>query len=343
MSILSLSFNNKNKYRKYPLKQTANLKSTAGFVVGDSLIVNASITTLYGRHRIYIKQIHYKDSVLRITIASLLDELVLGCFIGEVLSEDTTLTLTPFVRNVSGSITIGNLETVSNIDRALVFLPENSEFEESTIFCYTPPKVTSIVDKKYSELRGYVNFGVLTNLTKTSSSSNKHAKFQATYPERLFNPADQSIYLNNCPTPIIKNINGVFPSSPGGASPINDWNIYIAGIKPIVFYGIPGILENTTEPGTIGVDTGDLNIDALCTLKHKVLPPVNVCGFTLPAIEFKDKYYSKPELPVLEVGECSTERPQRSASNFNNTTLPEYYFWPQFVKESYYENWSSPT
>ena len=234
MSILSLSFNNKNKYRKYPLKQTANLKSTAGYVVGDGLIVNASITTIFGRHRVYIKQIHYKDTVLRVTIANVLDDIVLGIFSGEILSEDTTLFLTPFVRNVSGSITIGSIETVANIDRALIFTPATSEFEESTIFCYTPPKVTSILDKKESELRGYVNFGNLINLTKTSSTVEKYSKFQATNPDALFNPADKSIYLNNCPTPVITNINGVFPSAPGGVSAFNDWNIYIAGVKPIV-------------------------------------------------------------------------------------------------------------
>ena len=341
MSILSLAFNNKNKFRKYPLKQSANLKSSAGYTVGDSLIVNASITSIYGRHRIYIKQIFFKDNIIRITIASVLNDLTLGCFTGEILGDDTTLILTPFVRNVSGTITVGSPESINSIDRALLFDFENSEFEESVIFCYTPPKVSSILDKKQTELRGYVNFGRLINLTKTSNTEEKYAKFQATYPEAIFNPADQSTYLNNCPTPVIQNINGVFPSTPGGISTSNDWNIYIAGVKPIIFYGIPGLLEGTTEPGTIGLDTGDLNIDSLCTLKHKVLPPVEICGFTLPTIEFKDKYYAKPSLPVVSAEDCETLRPTRPAGNFNNTTLPEYYFWPQFVKESYYEGWIS--
>lgn len=80
----------------------------------------------------------------------------------------------------------------------------------------------------------------------------------------------------------------------------------------------------------------------MCTLKHKILPPVEVCGFTLPTIEFKNKYYSKPALNAADPETCESTHPARRASNFNETVRPEFYYWPQFVKEEYYSYWKQP-
>jgi hypothetical protein len=345
MAIISLHPNNKNQYRKYPFKQNSSLRSDSGYILPDDFIVNCSITSIYGRHRIYVQQVHYKNTTgqLRITIASALEELTLGVFTGIVSDSGVSyLRLEPFVRNIAGIMTVSNIEAVVNLNTALYFEKENSELEESTIFCYTPPSVTSVRDKKNTELRGTVNFGKLINLTKTTIKAERASKLKATYPETVYNLADKSTYLGNCRTPVIKNINGVLPSTPGGVSSVNDFNIYIVGIKPIIFYGIPGEQFNTTEPGKVGIDTGYLTLDNLCTAKHKLLPPVNVCGFTLPTTEFKNKYYSKPSLDAADPELCGDAiNPARRASNFFETIRPEYYYWPQFVKEEYFEYWKT--
>lgn len=342
MAIIALHPNNKNQYRKYPFKQGSSLRSDTGYVVPDDLFVNCTITSIYGRHRIYVKQIYYKNQEIRIAIASVLDDLLLGVFVGTASSNAIThLTLDRFVRNITGTMSLHNISALKDLTSALNFRKEDTELEESVIFCYTPPAVSSIKDKKNAELRGNVVFGRLTNLTKSTIKEERTSKLRATNPSTIFNKADRSSYLGNCGIPIIKNINGVKPSTPGGVSSVNDYNIYIVGIKPIVFYGIPGEEQNTTEAGIIGINTNNLSLDSLCTLKHKILPPIDVCGFTLPTIEFKNKYYSKPALNAADPDTCDSSHPARRASNFNETIRPEFYYWPQFVREEYYSYWKT--
>jgi hypothetical protein len=297
-----------------------------------------------------MKQLFYRAEEVYVTIAAMSGETedsdeVLGVFSGKLGESFTTLTLTPFVRFVSGSLTLSPVGSLINITEVLVFDRTQAEFEESLIFCYTPPAVTSIQDKRGSELRGVVNFGILTNVTKDTDTATRSTKFTATAPESVFNPADKSSFLMNCPTPVIKNINGVEPFPLGSGSPVNDGNIYIAGIKPIIFYGVPG------EDGAVGVDTGDVTLDSLCTQRHKLLPPLDITGFTLASLQYKDAYYNKSELPKYpdDYQETSLnyplDRPARAASNFNSVNVPEYYFWPQFAKEEFYSNskyWPQP-
>lgn len=338
MAIISIHPNNKNQYRKLPLKSTSTFTSDDGYVVPDDLIVNCSITTLYGRHRIYIKQIFFKNTEVRVTIASTSEDhsiadLTLGSFSGNIADDFTTLYLTPFVRNVSGFLTIGSLHSLTKITRTLNFLSTETEFEESKIFCYVPPAVSSITDKKGSEIRGVANFGTLINIAKTTGS--KTSKFTATSPDTVLNISDYSSYFGNCPNPVIRSINGVVPSPYGqDTNPQNDSNIYIVGVKPIVFYGIPGI------PGVLNVDTSGITLDSLCTQRHKLLPPVDIRGFTENSNEAKNLYYSKTAIADNQIYDTYPyEIPARLASNFNSARRPEFYYWPQFVKKEYYAYW----
>jgi hypothetical protein len=334
---LSLSFNNKNQYRKYPLKQNAGFASTDGYVIPDNLIANAAITSVYGKHRICIKQIYYNNNFLRLTIASYFDGVALGVFAGQVSTDFTTLQLTAFERNLSGTLTIGAVEALRSIDRILYFENNQAEFEESVIFCYDPPAVTSIQDRRGNEIRGIVAFGNLTSIAKDTDRETGSVKLSAIYPETIFNSGDKSTWLGNCQTPTIKTINNVPPFAYGEADPVNDGNIYIAGIKPIVFFGLPGDLPDTTKPGILYVNTEGLTLDSLCASKHKLLPPTDISGFSANTEEFKDKYYTKPELESQTgVIGYPSELPARAAGNFNKTQVPEYYFWPQFVQEDYY-------
>ena len=351
MAILELTRNNKNQYRKYPLKQTAGLRSLSGYYLADDVIVNLSLTSTYGRHRVYIKQFFYKNNKVHITIAAINgssedEDEILGVFSGELQEKFTNIILSPFVAFVSGSLTVNNSSSLAATSNILTFSRSETEFEESVIFCYIPPAVTSIRDKLDNTVRGEVNFGVLTNVSKTTVSGSSRIELAALNPDAIFNPTDKSSFLNNCDTPVIKNIDGVVPFPNGIGDSENDGNIYIAGVKPVVFYG------SSTEPGFIGVETEGITLDSLCTQKHKLLPPSDVSGFTLDSLNYKDAYYNKSLLPKYpeDYQEPSPnyplERPARSASNFNNVVLPEYYFWPQFVKEEYYTNhkyWPQPT
>jgi tetrahydromethanopterin S-methyltransferase subunit B len=473
MGIISLYAENKNQFRKYPVKQGMPFQAEDGTVVSDDLIVNCTITTLYGKHRLYIRQIYHAGVSARITIASVFDDVVLGMFYGDVTEDFTTLPFIPFVRNISGSLTIGAAKSLTSIVNTLHFTKDAAELEESAIFCYVPPAVTSVSDKKNTQLRGDVNFGVLTNLKKSNTVA-KTTQFTVTNPASVFNLADKSTYLDNCPNPIIKNIDGVEPYPMGNALPGNDGNIYIVGVKPVAFYGIPagiivgslitgtniaantfitagsdsswtvsvnqttntnvaakvyrsvwlgsvyitgttlkintltaglalgqlitgpGIAANTVitagsgntwtvsvsqnvgtlaapvaatayeqtwqgtvstvngtkalqiisttpgsatvggVPGSLKIQTTGVTLDSLCTLKHKLLPPVDICGFTDPL--FPDKYYSKLALGATGASVCSG-RPARNDNSYYNTTRAEYYFWPQFVKPTYYTSY----
>lgn len=338
MAIVALSFNNKNQYRKYPLKQDASFRSATGYVVADDFIVNCSITSTYGKHRAYISQILKKGNNYRIAISSAIDDSLLGVFAGDVLEDFTTLNLTAFSRYVSGNITIGRASAIE-IDRVLSFDADSAELEESVIFCYTPPAVSSIRDIKGAELRGNVVFGTLTNLTKATDNPAAKTKLAATNPSSIFNLADKSSLLGNCRTPVIKTINNVAPFPAGQEEPLNDGNIYIAGVKPIIFYGLPGE-EDSFEEGALAIATENITLDSLCSQKYKLLPPVDVSGVTLATTEFIDKYYSRPEFETDTTPAAYPYTvPARYASNFNNTQKPEYYFWPQFVKEEYYQVW----
>jgi hypothetical protein len=348
MAILELPFNNKNQYRKYPLKQDNSFTSTDGYVVPDYFLVNCSITSVYGKHRVYVRQIFFKAPLAIITIACVATDEVLGAFTGNVTADFTTLNLTPYTKFVSGNLTVGILSSLQAISRVLEFKKGATEFEESLVFCYTPPAVTSIQDKKANKLSGFVNFGVLTNIAKTTSAQTGTTSLQSTSPQSVFNLGDKSSMLGTCGGTVVKTINGVKPFPIGdGSDPINDGNIYIVGVKPLVFYSNP-TQSGSPEDGVVNIHSGSVTLGGLCAAKHKMLPPVDVTGFT--TVGHIDEYYSKPAMPAYSADPGNIDynhnyllpRPARRASNFTETSRPEYYFWPQFAQESYYANFWKP-
>jgi hypothetical protein len=335
--ILTLDFNNKNQYRRYPFKQNSVLTSTGGDTLTDDMIVNCSITSIYGQHRIYVSQIFKKNNVVRVSIASVFDDSLLGVFSGTLNEDYSTLILTDSDNYFSGALTLGSMKAWEQFPRISFFNSSATELEESTIFCYEAPKVTSILDKKQSSLRGIVSYGLLTNIEKYTNTTLKQTNFQSTAPASVTTIADKSSFLDNCATPVIKNINGVFPFPKDIVPDENDGNIYIVGVLPITFYGI------SLEEGVINTVTEDVTIDSLCSLRSKLIPPVDISGFTLDTAEFRDKYYSKPAFTEVRPNGSppyyNDYIPRRLAANFNVTTLPEYYYWPQFVQPDYYSLW----
>lgn len=339
---------NKNKYRNYPIKQGASLVSIDGYHIPQDLIVGCSITTVLEHSRIFIKQISYINSILLITIASIGDngDTVLGVFKGPVKKDYTSLTLERMSKYLSGSLMIGSYESASRIPRVLTFDRSATELEESVIFCYSPPAVKKIKDARGEEAAGFVKFGKLISIAKTLDSTTRKIRFASLYPATLNNKSDKSSFLGNCATPAIKTINGVSPAAVDGNS-VNDGNIYIAGVKPVVFYGITNPLTETTDSGVIGIETVDVSLDSLCTQKQKLLPPIVIDSFTIDSDEFKNKYYNKPAMGPRDAGDdgISFARPARLAGNFNSANAPEYLFWPQFTKLDNYLNykyWPTP-
>lgn len=342
MSLISLQRNNKNQYRKYPLKKDSTCVAVSGETLSDRVITNATITSVYGKHRLYVRQFFKKNNYIQIAVASYLDDSLLGVFAAQVTQDYQTVYLNSYVKNISGYLTLGDLSNIPDTDKLLTFEKTATEFEESVIFCYTPPGVTSISDKLDQSVTGDVNFGSLTNILKINENNN--IKFYSEFPENITNEGDKSSYLFNCPTPIIKNINNVYPSGYTDTEPANDSNIYIAGVYPIVFYGIPDAATTTIADdsimGVVNVEVENQTLNSLCSKKQNFLPPVDITGFTTE--EFKDKYYNKPALESLNNPNYPTEIPDRLAANFNAALRPEYFYWPQFVKESYYDFWLKP-
>jgi hypothetical protein len=286
---------------------------------------------------VYVSQIFKSKNTVRISIASVFDDSLLGVFAGTLSGDYTTLDLTASDNYLSGSLTLGPVKAWEQAPRISFFNPAATELEESTLFCYEAPKVTSILDKKQQSLRGVVPYGVLTNIEKYTNTGLKQTNFESTAPASVTTIADKSSFLNNCATPVIKNINGVFPFPKDVIPDENDGNIYLVGVLPITFYGI-----SITE-GVVNTVTEDITIDSLCSLKSKLLPPINISGFTLDTEEFRDKYYSKPAFTTARPNGVPPHYneyiPKRLAANFNVTTLPEYYYWPQFVQPDYYSLW----
>jgi len=341
MAIISLDFLNKNQFRKYPLKQTSTLRSETGAQLSDNLIVDCAVTSVFGKHRLYISQVFLSSPSVRLTISSALTDEALGIFTGDLGEDFVTLTLEAFTADLSGSITLAPLVNWENVPRILLFNSANAELEESTIFCFTPPSVSSISDTYSQSLTGFVAFGNLINIGKTTDDDNGQIKLNAVNPDTVTSIADKSSFLNNCDNPVIKNINGVKPSPISSPPADRDSNIYIVGILPIKFYS-----PDQTE-GTINILTEDITLDSLCAKKSLLIPPTDISGFTIDNEEFRDKYYNRSEFIQQRTGGSPPlypfTIPRRYASNFNDAQRPEYYYWPQFVKPEYYNLWALNT
>ena len=331
MAIYSLDFLNKNRFRRFPFKAETSLTSINGQTLSNDLIVGLSITTILNRENIHISQIYVKDQFISIVLSAIVNDkqLSLGRFVGTVLEDYSVLYLEQFEKFINGILIIGSVSEVINMRGGYFFNSEATSLEESTIFCYTPPNVKSIVNKEIN-LRGKVEFGTLTNLVKTRE--NQNIKISATTGVQIASLADKSSQFRNCATPLIYSINNAVPFKDSSNDyPILDGNVYMVGIKPIVFYGefgSPG--EESGAGGTILAQTIDVNgnpltLDTLCTARNKVLPPISPVYLnnrpdnktTTPIFVGKENYYTKSFVKPI---------------NFIKVVEPEFLSWPQFFK-----------
>jgi hypothetical protein len=323
MPILNLDFLNKNQFRSFPLKAEALRVAEDGRVVKDDLLTACSISTVISRTDLHIAQIYVQGNYISLTLGCVESGRVkaLGYFKGVVLDNFTTLNFMQFDRFTGGCITLGNASTLLDMAGGYYFEPSALPLEESTIFYYTPPEVKAIC-RKFSQLRGNVVFGNLSNLQKYKNADNKTISLGVTSNNSLESLVDKSSDFNNCRTPAIYYVNGTKPFY-NAANPLHQGNMYLVGVQPVVFYGSMG--EGSLELATKLESGEDLKLQALCGATSSMLPPidpaylVNRVGES-PAFRGKEKYYAKSFSP-----------PENALTHDE----PEFLSWPQFFKNFY--------
>jgi hypothetical protein len=350
MAINTLNFLNKNQFRSYPLKSGTSLVAIDGKKIINELFVGASITTISDRKKIFIRQIYVNGKNIRVTIAGLMANgyfETLGTFYGAVTSDFTTLTLTEALIFTSGSITIGTVDSVLAMSGAYTFNPEAMQLEESTIFYYTPPGVKSIQNQG-NQLRGNVNFGVLTNIIK-SRPNNTQINFGVIDTPSVTSLADKSSIFNNCGTPIIRHVDGATPFYQLPSS-VDSWgnsnyvpelqgNLFMVGISPITFKNTQNLdssgnlsylggLKTSTSSASSG---SPITLNTLCNARNSVLPPVSPLYITPGRLPDQ----SSPSGYTSASGPASYyTKSNYKPSNFYSAVDPEFVWWPQFFTYS---------
>jgi hypothetical protein len=321
MAITTLEFLNKNQFRRYPLKAEATQTSVDGDTFSTELVVACSVSTTKERRDLHISQIVVSGSTITLALsASTTAGLVcLGRFHGELIGDNTTLLLESFVSYASGSITLGAADLLLAMRNSYMLPPSAAPLEESTVFYYTPPRVRALTNRG-DTLQGRVEFGLLTNVQKTTVENTIQLGTQVTL--NLNSLADKSSHFNNCPTPVIRYVEGAVPFyDDSGNYPALQGNLYLVGIAPVVFYGGAGAGSISTQ--TITIDGSALTLDNLCTARNSVLPPINpIYLANLPNEQSENKtfvgkenYYTKSYYTPV---------------NFVDAVEPEFLSWPQF-------------
>jgi hypothetical protein len=320
MPILNLDFLNKNQFRAYPFKASSTRKAEDSRMINNSLISACSITTLNTRTQLHVNQIFVQENFISLTIAGLENGKFksLGMFHGTPDQNFKTLEFVQFERFVGGQLILGSLDEIFNMSGGYFFDPLALPLEESNVFYYTPPAVTSI-NYKQSSLRGHVRFGKLYNLVKTVDKPNKKISLAVQDNSSLASLTDHTSEFNNCKTPLIHYVNNSKPFYNLNNS-THQGNLYLVGVKPIIFYGVMG--EGSLEVQTKLLNDQTLDLTGLCTARNKVLPPINPIylkdrNLETPEFKGKNNFYGKSFDPPENI--------------FNNSD-PEFLAWPQFFK-----------
>lgn len=255
MAYITLDFLNKNMYRKYPLRATSTHLFTNGGALPQPLITSIQISTVFTQTDIYISKIYAKNGYVSVLLRDVSDGSALGSFSGAVTGQQQVLQLESLVNTMSGSITIGDPAAIDLINGVGYLSTADGRLEESTIFCFTPPGVTSFTHQGVSATGNIIFTG--NNVAIAPISPNILLSVIDT--TKILSRNDASGVYNNCRTPLIKKINTVTPDSNG--------NIDVYGISPI----IPGATPGT---GLISIDTPSLTLPDFCPDKNLLTPPL---------------------------------------------------------------------
>lgn len=333
-------FIEKNKFRKYPVRPpfTDDLNRE----IPDDLILDISVTVPPGYQNVFVRQAVLVETEISIMLSAKTgsDEFPIGYF-RTILRRNnhTEVSMTPFVAGAAGVIIFGNNNSLTpEISGVYNFVAEKAQIENSKVMVYSTPSVTS-VKIKGNELTGNLSFNVLANVELTVRGNSLN--FLATNPNNIQSLADQASFFDNCPTPIIRSINGVTPIPPSGSTS-NDENIYLIGITPFNIGVVPGglgALEITTA-----TELETITLNTLCTQKNYVLPPVDFLyssdtdyllddGNTPVSVDtpqntpsntpYTDVYYTRSANPAVEA--------LGGDGNLLTAVYPEFINWPQFT------------
>lgn len=255
MAFQNLDFLNKNMYRKYPIRATSTYFFQNGQELPLSLISSIQVTTTYANRRVYISKVYAKSGYVSVLLREYATGIVLGSFQGVITQANQVLTLEPAIANVSGTITIGDPAAIDLLSGSGYFSPDNGLLEDSTVFVFTPPSVTSFIHNG-DTATGHVVFTTLTGSNVLIASLDPDVTFTVIDRTLIQTKNDFSASIGTCGTPLIKQINTVFPDSTG--------NIDIYGILPV------GIEIGT---GIVGVGTPTLTLNDFCPERNKLSPP----------------------------------------------------------------------
>lgn len=237
-------------YRKYPIWASSSHIFTNGVELPQSLITSAQISTLFTHSAVCISQIYINDSYINITLIDGTTQLPLGCFSGNITEEQQVLQLQAFNATTAGSITIGVLPNLSGMYR---LTPDNGRLEPSTVYCFTPPTVTSINHNGNKATNAVKLVGNNINLVDESGG----VKLTVTDPSLVLSHNSFSSVYANCSTPVIEYINTVPPNSLG--------NIDLYGISPVTL-AVDAIIE---------VSLGNVTLADVCPERALVTPPTD--------------------------------------------------------------------
>jgi len=246
-----LDYLNKNLYRTFPLRSGSNMTTLEGVILPSALLTSASIAVTYAMSDVYVSNIYCNGNYINVTIRDNKTSTALGCFSGNVTQNYQVLSFIPFISGVSGTMTTGTVDAITNFRGGYTMDSTNGRIEDSLVFCYTPPAVTSLVhDATVTtgniKLNGH-NIAITTPSNVLLTVVNKST---------LLSNNDFSSALGNCPTPIITHINTV-PTDAYG-------NIDIYGITPVAI---------SISNGNIVITPGSLTITDLCQAMNIRLAP----------------------------------------------------------------------
>lgn len=252
---LHLDFLNKNMYRKYPLRGAISGLFNNGVTLPQALLASAEISSTYTFSKIYISKCYINNNYINIVINDYTTDIALGVFSAYVVADLQVLPLASFLSEISGSLTIGLKSAVTSLNGTYQLDKDDGLFEDSIIFCYSPPSVSSLTANTNVAV-GKINI-VTNNILNTLDLDTETTTLSVINPALIASNNDFTGALDNCLTPIITKINTVTPDDSG--------NIDIFGILPVSI---------SVGSGEISL-TSDLSLDDVCPERVVLSPPDN--------------------------------------------------------------------
>lgn len=218
-------FLNKNWYRKYPLRASSDYQDVYGTFLPLSLFAGAGLSVYLDFVDVFINKIVIQGQHINVTVASRTQTgvVALGYFDAEITQSNQVLNLNSIHPWASGHLIIGDQAALSGRAGSYIFSYTNGKIEDSLVFGYMPPKVTSF-HHGTGQITGFISLA-LENLTTSVESNN----LSFNVVDKTLTTPDffRTVGTLSCLNPIITGINTVVPDENG--------NIDLYAIEPLQF------------------------------------------------------------------------------------------------------------